>query len=543
MLRFRSHVSLFCALGTAVAGVTMDMREARACGGCFHEPPQSVEVVDTVVTDHRMAFSISPEQTVLWDQIRYTGNPSEFAWVLPVRPGATIQLAQDAWLAALEASTQTVIIGPASNCGAAPTEYENGGGGGCGSSFGSSESASAGFASEGPGVTGTPQVQVLMEEVVGPYEAVTVRSSQGEALGGWLNANGFDVPAALQPTIDSFTMAGFDFLALKLRPGAGVQAMQPVRVVTPGADLTLPLRMIAAGVGSLVSIELFVLSEGRYHTQNFPDAAVDFSKLAWDPNLNESTYTTLMQQALAANGGTGWLTEFAGLATLSSFSSGPNPSLLSAYTSQCTPAPASCTTEPSPAVAQTEGGDEAASGAGADATAGDDAGDGAGGVHRKGGGDAAVATDATIDATIDATVDAAIDANPANDAEDSAPPGPVTVCTAAVMCDDLEVAMTGIDPGNFWITRLRADLPARALAADLVLEATSSQVPVANVHNATTYTVPGYNPCPNTPASASPSSSSGSCAVESLRMPPAGTIAFAIAAVGIAFAASRRRRR
>ena len=45
-----------------------------------------------MITDHRMVFSISPTQTILWDQIRYVGNPAEFAWVLPIHPGATIQL-------------------------------------------------------------------------------------------------------------------------------------------------------------------------------------------------------------------------------------------------------------------------------------------------------------------------------------------------------------------------------------------------------------------------------------------------------------------
>jgi len=531
MLRFRLHVSFLCGLGAAMAGVAMDTGQARACGGCFHQPPPPLEVVDTVVTDHRMAFSMSPAQTVLWDQIRYTGNPSEFAWVLPVRSGASIELAQDAWLAALEASTQTVIVGPTPNCGgAAPTEYENGGGGGCGAGFGSSSTsafgAGAGLA-EDAGLEGTPQVQVVSQQVVGPYEAVTVRASQGEALGTWLNTNGFDVPAALQPTIDSFTMAGFDFIALKLRPGVGVQAMQPVRVVTQGADPSLPLRMVAAGVGANVTIELFVLSEGRYHPQNFPDAAIDFSKLAWDPLLDESTYTTLMQQALAANGGTGWLTEFAGPADLGSFSSGANPSLVSAYTSQCAPAPPSCDTYTSPDETA-DGGEEAAIGADASADAGADDGAEVGpdGRANDGAGDA-VAADAP------------------DEASGASRAATVTVCTPAVVCDDLQVAMTGISAGNLWITRLRAGLPASALATDLVLEASSSQVPVANVHNATAYTIPSYNPCAGAPAGASPGpSSTGSCACRTAEStPPADAVAFALAAAGIALAAARRRRR
>jgi hypothetical protein len=39
-----------------------------------------------VVTEHRMAVSLSPVQTVLWDQIKYSGTPSDFAWVCPCAP-------------------------------------------------------------------------------------------------------------------------------------------------------------------------------------------------------------------------------------------------------------------------------------------------------------------------------------------------------------------------------------------------------------------------------------------------------------------------
>jgi hypothetical protein len=373
----------------------------------------------------------------------------------------------------------------------------------------------------------------------------------GEALGDWLRANGYDVPASLQPTIDGYTAQGFDFIALKLRPGAGVQAMQPVRVVTPGADPTLPLRMVAAGVGANVGLELYVLSEGRYHTQNFPDASIDWSQLAWDPYNNISTYSTLAQQALAADGGTAWLTEFAGPADLSSFSSALNPSLAQAYSTQCVPAPMFCS--PAPASAPTTsspdaGGDvQVTPGVDASADASADASEDAFGAA-----DSASAEDGAIESGLDARAEAATSTDAATEAALAPPPAPALLCTPAVMCDDLQVAMTGIAPGGLWITRMRSDLPASALAADLVVEATATQEQVSNLHSTGTYTDPNYSPCPmtnSTPRSAAPSSAgsshSGACACRTASGRPryADSMEASIALVGLSLAMRRRRRR
>jgi hypothetical protein len=468
--------------------IALHAHDARACGGCFHPPPAR-EVAVTVVTDHRMAFSMSLEQTVLWDQIRYSGNPSEFAWVLPVRQGARIELSHDSWIAALDASSAPVINGPTANCPA------TGGGGGCGSSSKTAGAPHASYAG------GAHDVQVVSQQVIGPYEAVTVRSTQGEALGDWLRTNGFDVSGAIQPTIDAYTTEGFDFIALKLRPGYGVQAMQPVRVVTAGADPSLPLRMVAAGVGARVGIVLFVLSEGRYHPKNFPDATIDLSLLAWDPNKEQSNYSTLADQALTAATGKGWLTESAQPAAVS----GPfNPALATAYETGCR------TETAMPAACQTEAG--VADGGGS-AEAGEDVADG-------GNNDDATADDAGVDQGAGGGLKTASEAG---------------VCMTTPPCDDLAVAMTGIR-GPLWVTRLRANLPASALDNDLVLEATPSQTSVSNVYQTDVYTIAGYSPCVG--------GKSGSCAAASIetRTRFSEAMAFALGAAALALALHRRRR-
>src|SRR5262245_23825194 len=97
----KTGLGLICALA-ALAALSTTSNDARACGGCFTGGGES-----TLVTGHRMALSVSTERTVLWDQIQYQGDPEEFAWVLPVKPGATIELASDAFFEALDAATRT----------------------------------------------------------------------------------------------------------------------------------------------------------------------------------------------------------------------------------------------------------------------------------------------------------------------------------------------------------------------------------------------------------------------------------------------------
>src|SRR5690349_14498018 len=77
------------ALSLTALGITLFTaapRVAEACGACF-APEGAVTSVDS----HRMVVSLSTSQTTLWDQIKYSGNPNEFVWVLPV-PSSDAQL-------------------------------------------------------------------------------------------------------------------------------------------------------------------------------------------------------------------------------------------------------------------------------------------------------------------------------------------------------------------------------------------------------------------------------------------------------------------
>src|SRR5262245_24874343 len=145
--------TLVVGAAVAVLAATIPTNDAHACGGCFHEQnPTTPQTQSAVVTGHRMALAISPTQTVLWDQVQYAGSPEDFAWVLPVKPGAWLEVATDAWFDVLEAATLVRVQSPKLNCAGANSsgiyygdDYE----GGSGCSLGCSSDETAGGTAAG----------------------------------------------------------------------------------------------------------------------------------------------------------------------------------------------------------------------------------------------------------------------------------------------------------------------------------------------------------------------------------------------------------
>ena len=277
---------LLAALGIVASGE----KDASACGGCF-APPES----NSVVTDHRMILSVSPQQTTLYDQIHYTGSPSSFAWVLPIAGTATVGLSADVVFATLDGLTESQVNQPPLNCPAPSGDCSKNG---PSSSFG----GAAGDSQDGG-------VSVTKSEVVGPYETVQLHSTSGAALNDWLSSHGYAIPADVAPIITAYVNAHFDFLAMKLAPGNSVKSMRPVRISTSGAAPVLPLRMVTAGTGAVVGITLWVVAEGRYEPQNFPSFHIGDSDLVWNWATSSSNFKQLRQDKEAALGGKGWEVE------------------------------------------------------------------------------------------------------------------------------------------------------------------------------------------------------------------------------------------
>ncbi len=296
----RPHAGMLALASGLALAATAAAPSADACGGCFHGAGETI----TAVTAHRMVVAIHATDSILWDQIRYSGSPSDFSWVLPVWGDVQIELASADFFDTLDAATSVRVSAPFVNNGC------SGGGGigfGCGASAGPTRGAFSADASS----AADSGVTILHESVVGPYQTVTLRGTDAMSLTDWLGANNYVIPASTRPVIQYYVDHGMDFVALRLRPDRGVQAMQPIRVRYHTANMVLPLRMISAGVNDKVGITLWVFGSGRYEPANFGSGEVHASDVVWDWTSNRSNYNDAFDQAITRLGGRAWITEYA----------------------------------------------------------------------------------------------------------------------------------------------------------------------------------------------------------------------------------------
>ncbi|MFO0629033.1 MAG: DUF2330 domain-containing protein [Polyangiales bacterium] len=294
---------LAAPLALALA-VSLATPVADACGGCFHPPTATAQVV----TDHRMVLSLSTTRTTLWDQFQYAGRASEFSWILPIRytERTQVQLASDDFVSLMSSLTVPTIVAPTPPPrppGCQPPPFA--GGGFDASAGGFLDAASAADSS----------VSVLREEVVGPYAVSILRGTDAMVLRRWLNDNNYLVPAGLEPTLQHYIDLNMDFVALRLRPGEGINRMVPVRVSVDGYQPRLPLRMIAAGIADKVGLSLLVFNEARVETSNFPNATFRDEDFVYDWNAPPADLARVVLNRFdalnRANGGRVWVTESA----------------------------------------------------------------------------------------------------------------------------------------------------------------------------------------------------------------------------------------
>ncbi len=112
---------------------------------------------------------------------------------------------------------------------------------------------------------GIETVEVLDRKLAGVFETTTLSAKDPAALQGWLQTNGYALPAGADPVIADYLARGWVFVASRVRRDAPVGVpggIHPLSFVFPSKEPVYPLALTALAKGNL-ELDLFVFGPRR----------------------------------------------------------------------------------------------------------------------------------------------------------------------------------------------------------------------------------------------------------------------------------------
>jgi hypothetical protein len=291
-------VSLRLALVGAVALLALAgpgrTPAAHACG-CFAPPNPSVPIVQS---GERILFAMKDGVVTAHIQVQYSGDPEEFAWLVPMPSLPTLELGVDEMFQALFQFTQPdyqVIYN--AGCGSS-------GGGGCGSL---GDAAGDAPAPDDP----SDDTPLVLQDAIGPYEYAVLEAGDKQPMLDWLSTNGFFVPAGTDDAVTPYIRPGGYFLALKLKKGQSVGDLQPIVVEYQSELPQIPIVLTSVAAEPDMPVLVWVFGEHRAIPRNYFHTHINDALLNWLDG--GSNYFEVVSAALdEAEGHHAFITEYAG---------------------------------------------------------------------------------------------------------------------------------------------------------------------------------------------------------------------------------------
>ena len=282
----RHALAAALALVTTTAVLTTQARVAQACG-CLSPPAVTEGDYAVSQSAEQIIFEVEPGWVTAHVLIRYAGDPSQFAWIVPVPEVPELAISPISAFGLLDRGTApdvtitTENICPISEWTCAYNDPVS-----CGGRGGYDEGAGAdqggGFADAGAAPGDQPPVTVIDEQVVGDYQTVTFRASEATAATQWLRDNGFIVNETTSIYMESYVQANMVFVAAKLVPGAGVKAIKPLRMRYRAAFPMVPLILTAVAAEPHLTVTSFIYSEKPFRPMGHPVVTISPTRIARD---------------------------------------------------------------------------------------------------------------------------------------------------------------------------------------------------------------------------------------------------------------------
>jgi hypothetical protein len=257
-------------IGFALASLAMlSPRDASAAGAVIGKEGETV-----TVSTARVAIATTPGRTALWAQVSVTGASAGFVWILPVRPGARIDLGSDAWLDALDAATSPVVLPPST---ATP------------------DTCDAGLSPQRLPPTASPQSR--LPGAVGLF-------TDPAALESFVTSAGYAIPPGLASALGPVFTSG---AVIASTYSATDRPVRTLRIVDSGPPL-LPFALTGVPDTTTQATVFVIASAGA--TAGSPPLSLDPSSVEWISD-GLSSFVQARATLLDSWQGTRWLTECA----------------------------------------------------------------------------------------------------------------------------------------------------------------------------------------------------------------------------------------
>ncbi|MSP72099.1 MAG: DUF2330 domain-containing protein [Myxococcales bacterium] len=270
-------------LSAFALAMTVVPQAAWACGGFFN----TTEPMDQEA--ERIIFRQLDAETVeSYIEIRFQGDPREFAWVVPVPGVPTIETFPAAAFDALDVATEPRFEIPA-DC-------------------------TLPLRPLGPPDSEVDFSNVLASSIVGDYETQVLSATSGKALFIHLNDNGFRVVEQMIPFIELYIGQGLNFVAVKLRSDlpVGAGSITPLKLTYKSERPMIPLRLTSMAAVPEMGVKVFILGDGRFTTEGVPELEIDPSELIWDRATGRSNYASVVARTIDGSLGEGMVVDMAG---------------------------------------------------------------------------------------------------------------------------------------------------------------------------------------------------------------------------------------
>ena len=286
--------SISLAAAAALVGLMAAPTPAAACGGFFYDVSRIVPVEQNT---ERMLFEVHDDGTITaLMEIRYAGAAEDFSWIVPVPSLPDLGVAPPETLSLLDAVTAPTIIPPPTRCTQGPAVNQ-----------------STRAAGGGDGWLGDDdEVDVLLNEQVGPYDATVLAADDPDALIGWLNSEGYLITPEMEPLVAGYVAAGMFFVAVRLSADSVVEDIAPIHLTYTGTEPQIPVTIAAVAAEPEMGIITWIAGEDRFGPSGWSELEIVTDDVQADPRTMGSNYYPLVSWRLDQAGGQGIVPEFVG---------------------------------------------------------------------------------------------------------------------------------------------------------------------------------------------------------------------------------------